>query len=138
MPGCLGIIVTCTVLLYFCCYKRQIWLFFKKLFHFSTSHTYHHNSSWTIRQARNYLCRLLMWRSWVQTLVWPTPFLFFSPKKSLVFYSALFLTESLTLNGFSKILHICLIKFSTLLSNCQADIKLCKRLLVYLKNKWHF
>ena len=29
LPGCLGIIVTCTctVLLYFCCNKRQIWLF---------------------------------------------------------------------------------------------------------------
>ena len=26
------------------------------MFHSSTSHTYHHNSSWTIRQARNYLC----------------------------------------------------------------------------------
>ena len=26
------------------------------MFHSSTSNTYHHNSSWTIRQARNYLC----------------------------------------------------------------------------------
>ena len=33
LPGCLGIIVTCicTVLLYFCCDKRQIWLFFKEI-----------------------------------------------------------------------------------------------------------
>ena len=33
LPGCLGIIVTCTctVLLYFCCNKRQIWLFFKEI-----------------------------------------------------------------------------------------------------------
>ena len=27
------------------------------MFHSSTSHTYHHNSSWTIKQARDYLCR---------------------------------------------------------------------------------
>ena len=63
LPGCLGIIVTCTckVLLYFCCDKRQICLsFLKKLFHSSTSHTYHHNSSWTIRQARNYLWSSIM------------------------------------------------------------------------------
>ena len=31
LPGCLGIIVTCTVLLYFCCNKRQILLFFKEI-----------------------------------------------------------------------------------------------------------
>ena len=33
LPGCLGIIVTstCTVLLFFCCNKRQIWLFFKEI-----------------------------------------------------------------------------------------------------------
>ena len=33
LPGYLGIIVTCTctVLLYFCCDKRQIWLFFKEI-----------------------------------------------------------------------------------------------------------
>ena len=33
LPGCLGIIVTCTctVLLYFCCDRRQIWLFFKEI-----------------------------------------------------------------------------------------------------------
>jgi hypothetical protein len=62
LPGCLGIIVTCTctVLLYFCSNKRQIWLNLKKLFHSSTSHTYHHNSSWTIRQARNYMCSKCM------------------------------------------------------------------------------
>ena len=33
LPGCLGIIgtCTCTLLLYFCCNKRQIWLFFKEI-----------------------------------------------------------------------------------------------------------
>ena len=36
--------------------KANFDYFFKKLFHSSTLHTYHHNSSWTIRQARNYLC----------------------------------------------------------------------------------
>jgi hypothetical protein len=57
LPGCLGIIVTCTctVLLYFAVTKDKFGSFLKKLFHSSTSHTYHHNSSWTIRQARNYL-----------------------------------------------------------------------------------
>ena len=45
----------------FCCIfaatKDKFGSFLKKLFHSSTSHTYHHNSSWTIRQARNYLWR---------------------------------------------------------------------------------
>ena len=44
----------------FCCIfaatKDKFGSFLQKLFHSSTSHTYHHNSSWTIRQARNYLC----------------------------------------------------------------------------------
>ena len=41
---------------YFCCKtKDKFGSFLKKLFHFSISHTYHHNSSWTIRQAGNSL-----------------------------------------------------------------------------------
>ena len=46
---------TTTVLLYFCGDNRQIWPFFlKKLFHSSTFHTNHHNSSWPFNQAQKY------------------------------------------------------------------------------------
>ena len=31
-------------------------IFSKKLFHSSTSHTYHHNSSWPFKQAQKYPC----------------------------------------------------------------------------------
>ena len=47
------------VLVQFCCIfaatKDKFGYFLKKLFHSSTSHTYHHNSNWTIGKARNYL-----------------------------------------------------------------------------------
>ena len=58
VPGYLGIMVTRQV--QFCCVfaatKDKFGIYLKKLFHSSTLHTYHHNFSWTIRQARNYLC----------------------------------------------------------------------------------
>ena len=61
VPGYLGIMVTRQQ--QFCCIfaatKDKFGSFLKKLFLFSTLHTYHHNSNWTIRQAMNY--RHIIW-----------------------------------------------------------------------------
>ena len=50
---------------FFASTKDKFGSFIKKLFHFSTLHTYHRNSSWAIRQARNYL--------WLQLTRWQFP-----------------------------------------------------------------
>ena len=55
MPSYLGIMVTRQV--QFCCIfaatKDKFDYFLKKLFHSSTSHTYHHNSSWFLSRHKN-------------------------------------------------------------------------------------
>ena len=57
VPGYLGLMVTRNV--QFCCIfaatKGKLDYFLKKLFHSSTSHTYHHNSSWFLSKAQKYL-----------------------------------------------------------------------------------
>ena len=55
VPGYLGIMVTKQQ--QFCCIfaatKDKFDYFLKKLFHSSTSHTYHHNSSWFLSRHKN-------------------------------------------------------------------------------------
>ena len=55
MPGYLGIMVTRHV--QFCCIfaatKDKLDYFLKKLFHSSTLHTYHYNSSWFLSKHKN-------------------------------------------------------------------------------------
>ena len=67
VPSYLGIMVTRQV--QFCCIfaatKGKFDYFLKKLFHSSTSHTYHHNSSWFLSRHKNIyaywgICRYLI------------------------------------------------------------------------------
>ena len=54
LPGCLGIIVTCIM---YCCIfaatKDKFGSLLKKLFHSSTLHIYHHNSSSFLKRHKN-------------------------------------------------------------------------------------